>query len=213
MKYQTLLETEIKYSMRHRVRRQTMGKDAIKKSMTKVHVIGQGTGAIPQHVLVVTDVGSRIASGATTDILAKQDTGNVCNVGNIIKYINICIEAGSTNVTGDVPTPDDNGWLEYAIVKSKEATIAPAITNIGTRTLGDICTTDFRGDVIFTGCLPIGASQTSAVDIKIKLPKIFTKMQWGSKLLLYIWNRSVNTTDVRTNSLKVITSALYKVYV
>ncbi len=198
--------------MRRRIRRATLGKTAIKHSRSKVANIGQGTVVITPMTIATTNVGTRIASGATTVLQDASDTAQTVMVGTVIKYVNICIQCGPRWVTGDVPTADDNGWLEYVIVKNKTTQLAPATTNLGTKTLADICTTNFRGDVLFTGCMPIGAQQPSSLDLKIKLPKQFCKFQWGSVLTLFCQFRSVSSTDVRTDSHRLVTSTLFKGY-
>lgn len=189
-----------------------MGKDPTKHSSTKVSTIGQGTAAVPTFTLVNTAVGARTFAGTVTNLKDKMTTATTVFVASVVKYVNVCIEVGPTQVTGDVPTPPDNGWLEFGIVKTREEHTVPAVTNLGTRFLGDILTTSYRGDVIHTGCVPIGSQQPTAIELKIKLPKIFCKMQQGSKLILYFWYRSVDATDVRTNSHRVITSVLFKSY-
>ena len=101
------------YIVRRRIRRQTMGKDAVKKSTTLVDNIGQGTAVPYKHVLVTTNIGARTSTGATATILESQDTGNIAGVGNIIKYINVCIEIAPRGLQ---PEDDsDMGWLEYGI--------------------------------------------------------------------------------------------------
>jgi len=202
--------------MRHRIRRQTMGKDAIKKSGTKIDNIGQGDTSVYLHELVAVDAGFRNTTGNTTNVLQQQSTDAVCNVGNIIKYINLCIQIAPRMLGEDPPNvdpiPDDNGWLEYAIVKYKENRTNPDTSNLGTNTLGDVCTKAFRGDCLWTGCLPIGAIQGNALDLVIKLPKIITKIQLGTSIALFCHFRSVNSTDLRSDSHRLVTSFHYKCY-
>lgn len=190
-----------------------MGKDPIKKSTTLVANIGTGSAGITSHVFIDTDVGGRNLAGAAQTIRDNQTTSNICNVGNIIKYVNLCIQVASRNVTGDVPTPDDNGWLEYAIVKHKEVRQTMSIAGIGTETLMTLAARAFRGDCLWTGCLPLGASQPNSMDMRIKVPKIFTKLQIGSSMEILVWFRSTNTTDLRTDSTRVLLSSQYKCYV
>lgn len=199
---------------RHRrIVRRTMGKEGIRKSTTIVANIGQGSATVASLTIATTDVGARTTLGAATTIRDSQTNDNIANVGDIIKYINLCIQVGARWITGDVATKDDNGWLEYAIIKYNKGVDVPAVTNIGTKTLGDICTKVFRGDCLWTGCMPIGSAQPNTLDIRIKIPKVHVKMQQGSITALYFWFRSVNTADVRTDSHRIIASALYKCYV
>jgi len=197
---------------RHRIRRQTMGKDPIKKATTLLDNIGQGSGSVYAHNLIVTGAGSRSTTGATQTIRDTASTADVCNVGDIVKYVNICVQVGNRSLEMQ-ENDDDNGWVEYAIVKHKEVAQNPATTNLGVQTLQDVCTKAFRGDCIWTGCIPIGSQQPNSLDIKLKLPKIFTKMQIGSTLTFYAHFRSVNSTDLRSDSLRIVTTAQYKVYV
>jgi len=198
--------------MRHkRIVRRTMGKDAVKKSGTRLRNTGPGAAAIADHLLVFTSAGDRTAAGSATVINNPSTIDSACNVGNVIKYLNLCIEVASRNVTD--PDEFDNGWLEYGIVKSKEGQVTPLTTNLGTSTLGDVLTKAFRGDVLWTGCIPVGRNQPMVVDLKIKIPKIFCKLQLGSTLTLYYYTRGVSAADVRTDSYRVLTSFNYKCYV
>jgi len=196
--------------MRHRIRRQTMGKDAVKKSTTLVANIGNGSAAMFTHILVSTDVGVRNIQGATETIKDTADTDNVCNVGDIVKYLNICIQVGPRDDPG--PENNNNGWLEYGIVKYKEVFQTATVANLGLHTLADVLTKSFRGDVLWTGCMPVGNNQPNSIDLKIKLPKIVTKMQIGTFVSLFCAFRSTDATDLRTDSHRIISSALYKVY-
>lgn len=195
---------------RRKIRRQTMGKEAVKHSGTFVANVGNGSAA-GVLTAIVTNVGLRLNTGATSTIQAQANTSNTCMVGDIIKYIDFCIEVCARGITV-YPDAQDNGWLEYAIVKQKEGDVTIATTNLGTKTLGDICTQVFRGDCLWTGCIPVGAQQPNSLDIKIKLPKVFTKMQQGSKLQLLTFMRSSNSADVRTTSHRLVLSYRYKCY-
>jgi len=84
---------------------------------------------------------------------------------------------------------------------------------LGLHTLGDVATKQYRGDTIFTGCIPVGAQQSNSLDLKIKIPANKVKLQLGSNLQLFCHFRSVDSADLRTNSHKLIMSALYKLYV
>ena len=189
-----------------------MGKEGLKKSSTVLANIGSGTTAVQSLTIIRTGSAPRDGSGGNIVIKNFEDNDNQCEIGDIVKYVNICLQAGPRWITGDVPTAEDNGWIEYALIKYREGTIVPAVTNLGTKTLADICTKAFRGDCIFSGCAPIGAQQPMSLDMKIKLPKVMTKIQRGSLLVFYFWFRSVSSTDTRTDSHRVIASCLYKNY-
>jgi len=210
MKYQTLLEARLnqKTMARHRIVRKTMGKDAIKKSRTVIANMGPSSN--PLAFTVLTTLENRSADGSTQDIRVTQDTESIANVGDIIKYCNFFIQCGARDVT---PEDESNGWLEWAIVKYKEGFVQPPITNLGTQTLGDVCTKMFRGDCLLTGALPIGGDQPNVQPITIKIPKIFCKIQIGSKLTMFAHFRSVEATNMMTDTVRTILSANYKLYV
>lgn len=198
---------------RRRIRRATLGKDPTKHSGTLVANIGQGT-AVPKGIVIAqTDVGARSSTGAVQTIRDSSTTQETLNVGDIVKYLNICIETASRNVTGDVPTPPDNGWLEYGITFQNQGVfVTPSSSLLGTNTLGDVLTKTYRGDCLWTGCIPVGSTQPVTLDLKIKLPPKAVKMKVGSTLTLWVWKRSVLTTDVRTDSDRVVLSYNYKAY-
>jgi len=211
MKYQTLLETPTRVIMRHRIQRRTMGKDAIKKSSTILANIGPSTTPLFALSLLTTDE-NRSSDGSTQTIRDTQNTEVLANVGDIIKYINILIQCGARGETIE-PEDDTSGWLEWAVIKYKEGLVQPPITNLGTKTLGDVCTKMFRGDCILTGAMPVGGDQPNVQAITIKVPKIFCKIQIGSKMLLYVHYRSTNSASLATDLVRCILSCNYKLYV
>ena len=196
---------------RRRIVRRTLGKDPIKKALSILGNIGPATN--PNFELVIAEVaaGTRDSSGATKNIREGGDTAATCNVGDIIKYVNLVIQCGARDASA--PEDDTSGWLEWAVVKSKENRVVPQTTNLGTMTLGVVCTNAFRGDCILTGNLPVGGDQPNTVDIQIKIPKIFCKMQIGSSLTLYMHYRSTNAASLDTDLVRIIASAHYKLYV
>ncbi len=195
--------------MRHKIRRVTMGKDAIKKSATLIALIGPSS-AISAFTLIDVAGGGRLASGNTKIIRQEQDTASECKVGDICKYVNIRIQTGPT---GETPEDDNSGWLEWCVVKSKENLVNLTSANLGVKTLGDIATQFYRGDCLLTGAIPVGGDQPSMADIVIKIPKIFCKMQIGSSLTLFFHFRSVNSASVATDINKTVASTFYKLYV
>ncbi len=195
---------------RRRIKRRTLGKDAIKKSTTKIATIGNGSN--PDGFTILFAATSRSATGDQTTVRDSQTTGNQGNIGDICKYVNICIEAGTRNEP-ESGSENDNGWLEWAVVYQQETAGFPAVTNLGTNTLGDICAKTFRGNCLLTGCIPVGAAQPITQDITIKIPPKFVKLQQSSIMQLFYYFRSVSSADLRTDSTKVILSAMYKLYV
>jgi len=195
--------------MRRKIIRRTLGKDPIKKALTLIANVGPASN--PNFELVILDTANtRDSTGTVQTIRSSQDTGSACNVGDIIKYVNISIQCGPRDAT---PEDDTSGWLEWAVVKSKENRVTPQTTNLGISTLGVVCTNAFRGDCILTGNFPVGGDQPNSTDISIKIPKIFCKMQIGSSLVLYCHFRSTNSASVATDLVRLIASAQFKLYV
>ena len=192
--------------------RRTQGKEPIKKSTTIVNILGQGSAAAAK--LQVISVPVRNLTGFVSTIIDDQDTGRKANVGNVIKYLNLCIQIGPrANQEGPEPDIDNNGWLEYALITQKELEQDMATAQLGTQTLGDVATKQYRGDCIFTGCIPVSAVTANSLDLKIKLPPKIQKLQQGSSINLYCAFRSVNSADLRSDSHKLVMSAIYKLYV
>ncbi len=192
---------------RRRVIRRTMGKDPIKKSVTLLANIGSGSPITAFEVISVPD---RNAGGTTLSIRDGQDTSSKANVGDIVKYVNFTIQAANRDINVE---PADAGWLEWAIVMNKETTAALAVTNIGTKTLGDVSTQTQRGNSLLTGAIPVGSIQPVVQQISIKIPKTMVKLQLGSALQLFCYFRSTDSADIRTDSTRIVLSALYKLYV
>ncbi len=195
---------------RRRIIRRTMGKDPIKKALT---ILGNIGPASPMFELVVceTGAGTRDSTGTEQNIREGGTTGNTCNVGDIVKYVNLTIQCGARDSVA--PEDDTSGWLEWAVVKSKENRVVPQTTNLGVSTLAVVCTNAFRGDCLLTGNFPVGGDQPNSTQIQIKIPKIFCKMQIGSSLVLYMHYRSTNSASVDTDLVRIIASAQYKLYV
>ena len=198
--------------MPRRIKRMTLNKVAIKRSDTLINVRGQGSATVGSFPIYVTGVGQRDVFGATQVTKDSADTAGILNIGDVIKYVNLCIQVGNRHEEMGATNPDDNGWLEFSVVWQNQTFVAPAVTNLGLHTLGDISVKQFRGDCIWTGCLPVGQDLPSAVDIKLKLPKKASRIVIGSTLTLFYHFRSVNSTDLRSDSTKVVTSYAYKSY-
>ncbi len=198
--------------MRHRrIFRQTSGKVPIKHSSILVDNTGPGVGSFFAHRIFVTDVGSRIQSGGVQVLQDESSNEDICKVGDIIKYVNICLQC---TPRGAQPTDDlDNaGWLEWAVVWQEEAVKNINVTNIGVATLGVIASHAYRQNCLLTGCFPIGTKQAMAQDIKIKLPKKCTRLRQGSILECWCYVRTSKSTDTRTDSHRLIASSHFKSY-
>ncbi len=195
---------------RRRIKRQTLGKDPIKHSATAIGNIGQGTNVGKFQIVTVP---TRDTAGNVQTIQSESNTSTICQVSDIVKYVNICVGVANRNQTPDPVGVDDQGWLEYALIHTKEAAqeVVPS-TNLGTKTLGDICTKMFRGDCLFTGCVPIGTIQAITLDLKFKIPAARAKLKLGSDLSFLTFFRAVESTDVRTDNIRLVQSCIYKCY-
>ncbi len=197
--------------MRHRIRRQTLGKTPVKHSSTLVDNTGPAVGSFFGHVIFDTQVGARSASGGTATIKDTANTAQEVNVGDLVKYVNVCIQASPRGVepTNDL---DNAGWLEWALITQKENEILPNVSNIGVITLGNLCTNFYREDCLMTGCFPIGTKQAMSVDLKFKLPQKACKIRRGHRLVIICYVRTSNSADVRTDSHRLIASSHFKCY-
>ncbi len=181
-------------------------KNAVKHSSTTLANIG--SGSIPTvHSVYFTDVGARLSTGATSTIKENADNAGTCNVGDIIKYVNICIQVSSR---ADIAV--NNGWLEWALVRQVESTDLMGLTSLGTQTLQDTAQKQFRNNVLLTGCLPVASVQPNSVDLKIKIPRIYEKLKQGGILILFSYFRSQSSTDVQTDSHRLVVSSIFKAY-
>ncbi len=197
--------------MRHRIRRVTIGKTAVKHASTLVDNTGPGVGSFFGHVIFETEVGARATGGANRTIKVDATTGRIVNVGDLIKYVNVCLEcsprgADSTNIK------DDSGWLEWALITQKENTTQPTVVNIGVLTLPVIAANFYREDCLMTGCFPVGSRQSMSVDLKFKLPRKCCNIRLGHRLVLLCYLRGSSSTDTRTDSNRLIASSMFKCY-
>jgi len=193
---------------RRKIKRVTMGKDPIKHSATKVSTIGNGS-LVGAQTLISTNAGDRSLDGGLKVIQAQANTGNIVMVSSIVKYITVHFQSAITDAGVAI---NSQGWLEYAVVWRDEVLITPPTTNLGTLTLGDICTQMFRGDCITTGNFPVSVNLPNSHSIQIKLPKKAVKWRLGDQLILFTIFRSATVTDVDTTSTRLLASSNFKVY-
>ncbi len=196
--------------MKHR-RRITAGKNPVKHASTLTANLGPGDGSFFSHLIYDTTVGARLGAGGVQTIKDTANTEENCNVGDIIKYINICLECCPRGV---IPTNelDNCGWLEWAVVWQRESDNLPSVANIGVLTLGALCSHRYRENCFLTGCFPIGTKQAMSQDIKIKLPDRCCKIKMGDTLRCICFVRTSNSADMRTDSHRLIASSHFKVY-
>ncbi len=195
---------------RKRIIRATMGKEPIKHSHTQVSVIGNGS-IVGQRGLIRTNAGERSADGSPVVIRDSSTTSTLVQVGDVVKYINIVLQTAVTT-EGNDPQSQTQGWLEWGLVWRDEITKTIPTTSLGTKTLGDICMQMFRGDCIMTGQFPCSVNLPNVQEIKIKLPKKAIKWHLGDELTLYTIFRDADTTDLQTDTVKLVLSAFFKAY-
>jgi len=155
-------------------------------------------------------VPARSTTGSAVTIRDDQNTGSQANVGDIIKYVHLVIQAGNRDINVE---SEDTGWLEWAVTFEKESATSIPSTNTGLVTLGNIAMNMFRGDCLLTGQIPIGSIQPITQEIMIKIPKNKVKLQLGSSLQFHTFFRSVDSTDMRTDNIRLVKSTFYKLYV
>ncbi len=197
--------------MRHTVFRVTKGKVPIKHGSTLLDNTGPGVGSFFRHVVYETKAGGRTTSGAPKVIKSEASTDETCEVGDVIKYVNICLEcsprgADSTNIK------DDTGWLEWAIFWQDQTNDVLTTANIGTDTLGVLSGRMYRQDAIMSGCFPLGSRQAMSADLHIKIPKRMCRLRIGNKLQILCYARGSLSTDTRTDSFRLLVSSQFKSY-
>ncbi len=197
--------------MRRKIYRQTRNKVPVKHGSTLVDNTGPGVGSFFKHVIWETETGPRVNTGANQTIKTQADNARDCNVGDLIKYVNICMQcsprgAESTNIA------DDTGWLEWAVFWQDQASTTLSVANIGTETLGVLSGRAYRADAIMSGCFPVGARQSMSADLHIKIPKRMCSLKIGSTLQIMCYVRGSSSTDTRTDSNRLIVSSQFKAY-
>ncbi len=198
--------------MRHRrIFRQTSGKVPIKHSSTLLANTGSGVGSFFGHVIFDTNVGVRVADAGIRTIQDKATNEETCLVGDVIKYVNICIQCSPRGVDS-TNIKDDSGWLEWAVVWQEEQDKAPNVTNIGVLTMGCIASHFYRENCLMTGCFPVGSRQSMSQDLRIKLPKKCTRLRQGAILKIFCYYRGSLSTDTRTDSNRLLVSSHFKAY-
>ena len=194
--------------MRRRIKYKTKGKTAVKHSHTLVQIIGNGS-QVGTDTIYQTSAGDRSLDGSEKVIQDSGTTGAKCQVGDLIKYVTVHLQSA---ITQEGETAFTQGWIEWAIVFRNEVFIPIPTTNLGIQTLGDIATQMFRGDCILTGCFPVSLNLPNCVDIPVKIPDKAQTLKLGSNLDLYTIFRDANTTDIATNTIKLLNSYNFKVY-
>lgn len=170
-----------------------------------------GAGTVPQEQdILLTETGSRTTTGATQTTKSFASTAEVVNIGDIVKYINLFVEICPRQNVG-VPS-NHSGWLEWAIVMVKETETAVPITQTGSLTLGVICNNMFRNECVFSGAIPCGQTQSNSAEIKIKVPRSKQRIRIGDNWRFVTYWRSSSSTDVTTDTIRLVKSYMYKSY-
>ncbi len=186
----------------------TLNKVGIQHCDTNVSNMGGGSAPATMNV-VETDVGPRTVDGSEQVIQDSSSTGEVCRIGDVIKYVNLFIEAAARSGEADA---DTEGWLEWAFVCVKETETVTPITLMGVQTLASICTRMYRNECIFTGAVPIGARQPIVQTIKLKIPNTKAKIRIGDEWRFITAFRPSVSTSISTTAVRLIKSFLYNCY-
>lgn len=183
-------------------------KTAVQHAETSVGNTGAAT--VESFSFLETDVGARTTGGAEQVIQAEASTGDVVTVGTVVKYVNLFIECGPRST---IEADDDRtGWCEYAVLMNKESDNPIPTANLGTKTLGNVCTNMYRNECIWTGAFPMGTLQPNSTQLVIKVPKFKQTICVGDIWRLVLHFRSVSSTSVSTTAVRFIMSAMYKAY-
>lgn len=189
----------------------TRFKNPIKHGSSLIDNTGPGVGSLFVHIIFDTNVGERLSQGAVQVIKAQAQTDNTCEVGDIVKYVNICVQCGPREDATTEPK-SDVGWLEWGVIWQREEDADLGVSNIGVSNLGVLLGRMYRENAIYSGCFPLGGLQAMSTDIKIKVPARMCKIKMGDKLKLFCYVRSTKSTDTRTNSHRLLASSQFKAY-
>ncbi len=190
-----------------RKKRQTLGMASEQHAGSKIHIIGPGTILVANHVIRDSEVGPRDPAGGNDTIQLGRSFDNECNIGDICKYVNLFIQVGP-RAHADASI----GWVEWAFVKKLNQDAIPTNVNLGTQTLGTVCTRYFRNECIFTGAVPVGRAQPNIHNVTIKIPKQFQKLHVGEEFVIFLFARTVINVTTATDTFNVITSFIYRNY-
>ncbi len=177
----------------------------------ETNITTSGGGTVPGEFSVMrTDTGARTLSGAEQATKSEASTGDVCEIGDIIKYINLFMQVAPRS-TATTPA-ESMGSVEWAFMMVKESETSVPITQLGTETLATICTRMYRNECIYTGAIPIGLNQPNNLSVVIKVPKFKQKIRIGDEWRFVHWFRSWDSTNDDLNNVKTVKSCIYKSY-
>lgn len=171
-----------------------------------------GGGSAPTEFVVLnTSVGARTTTGADQVIQSQSTTAEAVQVGSITKYINLFIETTPRPSSADADA-GKIGFLEWAFVCVKETETTLPITQLGTKTLGDVATKMYRNECVLTGFFPVGLNQSNGTSIKIKIPSTKSRIRIGDEWRLYVYFRDSVVTSATTDSVRSTLSTIFKNY-
>ncbi len=179
---------------------------AYKHSGSLLASVGFGSNVTRQDIML-TSGGQRSTDGSDTIIQSSANTSDKCRVSDEVKVVNLNIQAGARPNIGNAE--DRTGWIEWAFVCVREDEKDVPSTNLGTQTLGDICTNMYRGECIYTGAIPIGDTQPIMQPITLKIPKSKRKIKLGDAWRFLTLFRAVNATSGGNTNVRLIKSFNY----
>ncbi len=156
---------------------------------------------------MLTNAGQRSTDGSTKTVQSSANTEEICRISDEIKVVNLYIQAGARQ---NIASPADRtGWMEWAFVCVREDEKVVPSTNLGTQTLGNICTNMYRGECIFTGSIPVGEVQPIVQPIILKIPKTKSKIKLGDAWRFLTFFRAVGSASTETAAIRLIKSFNY----
>lgn len=179
----------------------------MKHAETAIGNLGPASNPVGFEFLV-TEGGARTTDGTQVTVTDTRDTGETVNIGDIVKYVNLFIQAGPKTDTNT----DNAGWLEYAVVCTREDEPAIPVTNLGTETLGVVANRMFPQSCLYSGFVVIGVAQPNGAAIQIKIPPKLQKIRQGYSWKLWMYYRTTSATAAGTDKIKYIASMIYKAY-
>ncbi len=192
---------------RYKKRSFLKSKTSEQHSHTAIDLIGPATTPVTRITIRDTQVGARDPAGSNDTIQLGRSFAEECNLGDVCKYLNVFIA-----VAPRIATTQGIGWLEYAVVTKRMNDTDITNANLGTNTLGDVCTKYFRNECFWTGFIPVGIDNPSGVNLHLKVPPKKQKLLSGEEIVLYLHFRTQHGTETGTANVRVVSSFIYRNY-